>query len=427
MLDAPGTGRLPLRFYPVKRCPARNLPLLFSRGVETIFYFLAILQIVMGAYLVWHALQWLGYVRRRLNTDPGFYAPKAAVLCPCKGVEPGLERNLVSLTEFERQNYEIFFILASGSDPARSIIERVAKNSRVKAHVVVAGPPSNCSEKVNNLRFAIEQLPPEFEVLAFADSDGRPGKSLLHHLVAPLGDIRIGAATTMRWFIPNRSDLATALLAAWNAPVVTMLSEKGRNFCWGGGTAIRRSTFEQSGVLDEWKNSVSDDYSLTRALTRNNRSIVFLPECLTRSYVETDFRGLLEFTNRQVLITRVYADRVWASAAATHFLYCLTLAFGTLLIGTNFIEQRPAFHILMLTFLPLLLSALRGSIRLIGVTEALPSARSQITGQAWIYVLLTTFIPFLYVVNFVNSLVTRRIRWRGVIYELISPQQTRIG
>jgi len=394
--------------------------------VEKLFYFLASLQVLMGAYLIWHALQWLGYVRRRLNSDPGFYAPKAAVLCPCKGVEPGLERNLVSLTEFERQNYEIFFILASGSDPARCIIERVAKNSRVKAHVVVAGPPSNCSEKVNNLRVAIEQLPPEFEVLAFADSDGRPGKSWLHHLVAPLGDVRIGAATTMRWFIPNRSDLATALLAAWNAPVVTMMSEKGKNFCWGGGTAIRRSTFEQSGVLDEWKNSVSDDYSLTRALARNDRPIVFLPECLTLSYVETDFDGLMEFTNRQILITRVYADKVWAPAAATHFLYCLTLVFGTLLVFGDLLAQRPAFHLLTLTFLPLLLSAIRGSIRLIGVTEALPSARSQITGQAWIYVLVTAFIPFLYLVNFANSLVTRRIRWRGVTYELISPEQTRV-
>ena len=395
--------------------------------MESLFYFLALLQVLMGAYLVWHALQWLGYVRRRLNSDPGFYAPKAAVLCPCKGVEPGLERNLVSLTEFERQNYEIFFILASGSDPARSIIERVAKNSRAKAHVVVAGPPNGCSEKVNNLRVAIEQLPAEFEVLVFADSDGRPGKSWLHHLVAPLGDVRIGATTTMRWFIPNRNNPATALLAAWNAPVVTMLSEKGENFCWGGGTAIRRSIFEQSGVLDQWNNSVSDDYSLTRALERNNRSIMFLPECLTLSYVETDFNGLLEFTNRQILITRVYANKVWAPAAATHFLYCLTLVFGTLLILGNLFAQRPAFHLVTLTFLPLLLSAIRGSIRLIGVTEALPSARSQITGQAWIYVLLTVFIPFLYLINFANSLITRKIRWRGLTYELISPEQTRIG
>ena len=394
--------------------------------METLFYLLAFLQTLLGVYLIWQGLQWLGYLRRRLHTDPGFYAPRVAVFCPCKGIEPGLERNLLSLTEFDRQNYEIFFILASGSDPARSIVERLAANSRVKAHVVIAGIPSNSGEKVNNLRVAVEQLPPEFEVLVFTDSDGRPGKSWLHHLVAPLSDVRIGATTTMRWLLPNRSNLPTALLAAWNAPVVTMLSEKGRNFCWGGGTAIRRSIFEQSGVMEEWRNSVSDDYSLTRALERNNRLIVFIPECLTLSYVETDFHGLLEFTNRQILITRVYAEKVWAPAAATHLLYCVTLLLGVILILSDFFEQRPAFHIATLTFLPVLLSAIRSSIRLIGVTEALPAGRSQITGQAWIYVLLTVLVPFLYTANFVNSLITRKIRWRSMAYELISPEQTRI-
>jgi cellulose synthase/poly-beta-1,6-N-acetylglucosamine synthase-like glycosyltransferase len=394
--------------------------------VETLFYLLAFWQILLGLWLIWQVMQWLGYVRRRLHTDPGFYAPRVAVLCPCKGIEPGLERNLLALTEFERQNYEIFFILAAASDPARSTVERIAAHSRAKAHVIIAGSPSNSSEKVNNLRVAVEQLPPEFEVLVFTDSDGRPGKSWLHHLVAPLGDVRIGATTTMRWLIPNRRNLPTALLAAWNVPVVTMLSEKGRNFCWGGGTAIRRSIFEQSGVLNEWKNSASDDYSLTRALERHNRSIVFIPECLTLSYVETDFEGLLEFTNRQILITRVYAEKLWVRAAVTHLLYCTTLLLGVILILSDFFEQRPAFHIATLTFLPVLLSAIRSSIRLIGVTEALPAGRSQIMGRAWIYILLTVFISFFYIINFVNSLITRKIRWRSMAYELISPEETRI-
>jgi len=394
--------------------------------VETFFYFLAFLQILLGVYLIWQALQWLGYVRRRLHSDPGFYTPRVAVLCPCKGTEPGLERNLLSLTEFERQNYEIFFILASGSDPARSIIERVTKSSRVKANVIIAGNPANSGEKVNNLRVAVEQLPPEFEVLVFTDSDGCPGRRWLHHLVSPLGDVRIGATTSMRWLLPNRSNLPTALLAAWNAPLVTMLSEKRRNFCWGGGTAIRRSTFEQSGVMDVWRNSVSDDYSLTRALERMNRPVVFIPECLTLSYAETDLQGLLEFTNRQVLITRVYAGNVWGPAVATHLLYSMTLLFGVILFLSITFEQRPAFQIATLTFLPVVLSSIRSAIRLVGVTEALSAARSQIMGRAWIYILLTIFVPFLYLLNSVNSLITRKIRWRGVTYELIGPEQTRI-
>ena len=394
--------------------------------MQTLFYLLAIVQILLSAYLIWQGTQWLAYVRRRLYSDPGFYAPRTAVLCPCKGIEPALERNLVSLTEFDQQNYEVFFILASERDPARSVIERVTKSSRIKVNMVIAGKPLNCGEKVNNLRVAIEQLPEEFEVLVFADSDGRPGKHWLRHLVAPLADTRVGATTTMRWMVPNSGNLPTLLLAAWNAPIVTMLAEKAKNFCWGGGTAIRRSTFEQSGVLDEWKGSVSDDYSLTRALERTARPIQFIPECLTLSYVETDFAGLLEFTNRQILITRVYASQMWRRAGLTHLLYCLTFILGAYLILTTLLGGRPVFHLMTLTFLPLLLSSIRGALRLTGVAEALPVARAQILGQASVYVLLSLLVPFFYLVNFANSVLTHKIRWRGVRYELISPQQTRI-
>jgi ceramide glucosyltransferase len=415
-----------VRFYLHTRPCASAACLLFSKYVEILFYFLAIPQILLGLYLIGSSLQWLGYTRRRLHTDPGFYSPKVAVLCPCKGVEPALERNLVSLAEFDYQNYEIFFLIASASDPAYNIVKRVVSSSRPKAHVVLTEKPDGCGEKVNNLRLGIVQLPPEFDVLTFVDSDGRPGKNWLHRMVAPLSDSRIGATTTMRWLLPNRNNFATALLSAWNAPIVTMLSEKGKNFCWGGGTAIRRSVFDQSGVAEEWQHSVSDDYSMTRALERAGRSIVFLPECLVPSFVETDFTGLMEFTNRQVLITRVYAEKMWAIAAATHLLYCLSLILGTFLTLGDFLATRPAFHLAALTFLPVLLAMIRGALRATGVSEALPAYRSQIASQAWIYVLLTVFIPFLYLANFITSLVTRKIRWRGVIYELIAPEQTRV-
>jgi hypothetical protein len=117
---------------------------------------------------------------------------------------------------------------------------------------------------------------------------------------------------------------------------------------------------------------------------------------------------------------------MWQAAVLTHLLYCLTLVLGSYLVLSTLLAGRPAFHLVTLTFLPMLLSAIRAVLRLTGVTEALPGARAEILGLAWIYVLLTMFVPFLYLANFVNSLVTRKIRWRGMVYELISPQQTRI-
>lgn len=394
--------------------------------MEILFYLLAISQALLGLYLVGQGAQWLGYVRRRLQTDPGFYAPRVAVLCPCKGIEPGLERNLVSLTEFDYQNYEVFLLIASASDPAYNVLKRVASQSRSKAHVVIAEKPDGCGEKVNNLRLGVQQLPQDFDVLVFADSDGRPGKNWLRRMVAPLNEPRVGATTTMRWLIPNRSNFASSLLAAWNAPIVTMLSEKGKNFCWGGGTAIRRSVFEQANVLEEWRRSVSDDYSMTQALERSGRPILFLPECIVPSFIEADFRGLFEFTNRQILITRIYASKMWSYAAVTHLLYCLTLLLGTVLTLQNALATRPSFHLATLTFVPVLLSMIRGAMRAVGITEVLPALRSQVASQAWIFVALTVFIPFLYLANFAVSILTRKMRWRGVVYELVSPQQTRI-
>src|SRR5271156_3875430 len=341
-------GRLPVRFYLLTRLSARAGGLLVSKDVDTlsyIFYFLAISQSLLGLYLIGQGLQWLGYARRRLHTDPGFYSPKTAVLCPCKGMEPALERNLVALTEFDYQNYEIFFLIASPTDPAYNVAKRVVSSSRAKAHLVLTEKPDGCSEKVNNLRVGIGQLGEGFDVLVFVDSDGRPGKSWLHHMVAPLSDSRIGATTAMRWFIPNSNNLATSLLAAWNAGVVSMLGPQPNNFCWGGGTAIRRPIFQQIGMMDVWQHAFSDDYSLTLTLEQARRPVVFLPECLVPSFVQTDFAGLLEFTNRQVSITRVYRPQMWATAFATHALYCITIVLGIILALSLTLVSRPAFQV----------------------------------------------------------------------------------
>ena len=395
--------------------------------MESLFYILAIVQIAAGLYLLWQGVQWLAFVRNRVGTDPGFFAPHTAVICPCRGMEPGLERNLVSLCEFNHQNYEVFFVLASESDPAHSTLKRVVASSRIPAHIVIAGHPEHCSEKVNNLRVAVEQLPPEFEILVFTDSDGRPGKAWLHHLVAPLSDSRIGATTTMRWFLPNDNSFPAALLAAWNASVVTMLGPRQKNFCWGGGMAVRRDIFEQLNMFEVWQHAFSDDYSLTRSIDQAHRPIMFLPECLTPSYVRTDFPSLLEFTGRQIHITRLYRPKMWATAFLTHFLYCFTLLLGLTVAFNLTIESRPAFQVVTLAVVPPLLAAIRGAIRVIAVTETLPTLRSVIMAQSWIYTVLATLVPFLFLYNFFASLFAgRRINWRGIQYELVSPDQTRI-
>ena len=104
----------------------------------TLFYILVIEQIIQGSHNLWSGLRWLRMAQRRVGRHSGFYAPRVALFCPLKGLEPGLEQNLAALINFDYSNYEIFFALASGEDPARKILNKLAASSK---HPITSSSP----------------------------------------------------------------------------------------------------------------------------------------------------------------------------------------------------------------------------------------------------------------------------------------------
>jgi cellulose synthase/poly-beta-1,6-N-acetylglucosamine synthase-like glycosyltransferase len=341
-----------------------------------------------------------------------------------------LEENLAALTRFEYANYEIYFSLATSLDPALKIIERVKTASQRPVHIVIAGPPENCSEKVYNLRRAVEGLPEKFEVLVFTDSDVRLPRNWLTKLIAPLQNPKIGATTAYRWLIPSgqfgSGALASALASAWNAAVATMLGRTRDNFCWGGGTAIRRSTFNDAKVLEAWQGAASDDFAITRALEEAGKPIVFCPECLAATLHPWTGADLLEFTNRQILVTRVYSPRRWLMGAIAHLSYSFTMIFAAVYILATMIEGDPWGQLLLMAAAVPLLATMKGAIRTIAVSEVLPEWKAKLHEWGWVWFALAPVVPFLFSWNFLASLLSRRMRWRGIRYELVSPTVTRI-
>src|SRR5258708_5000233 len=137
----------------------------------TLFYFLVVEQVLQGFYNLWDGLRWLRMAQRRIGSHTGFYAPRVALICPIKGVEPGLEQNLVALTSFDYPDYDIFFSMANSEDPARKILDKLAVSSKRKVHIVIAGGPEECVEKDNNLRAAVPPAKQRYAVFGFSDSD----------------------------------------------------------------------------------------------------------------------------------------------------------------------------------------------------------------------------------------------------------------
>jgi len=291
--------------------------------------------------------------------------------------------------------------------------------------VVIAGEAIDRGQKVHNLAVAVRRAQRTSEVFVFVDSDARPGKDWLRALVAPLRDEALGAATGYRWFVPVHGGIASHLRSVWNAAIASALGGDGKkNFCWGGATAIRRSTFEACRVMDYWRGAVSDDFAMTRALHDANLMIQFVPQCLTASFEDCSFHELCEFTTRQLKITRAYAAHLWRSVFLGSIIFVITFFGGIALVISRAAVGRSIATSGVLLSGIFAMGAMKSYFRFRTVSAVMEGRGARRTVSALAHMTLWPFASALYLYNAIAAVVSRRISWRGITYELKSPGET---
>ena len=293
----------------------------------------------------------------------------------------------------------------------------------VSTKLIVAGKTETESQKVHNLRQAVSEVSNESEAFVFVDSDARPGKDWLRNLTAPLENETIGCATGYRWFISRKISLASELRSVWNASVASALgANTKKNFCWGGSMAIRRDVFDKLNVREKWLGTLSDDFAVTRMMKQADLPIYFVPQALTATVENCGFGELLEFTTRQMKITRVYASHLWKASLIGSLIF--TIVFWT---GIALLFFASGIHFwLTLAFVLLIfaLGASKASLRLKAVKLILKDYEKELNRQLFSHLILWTLTPPLYFYNSVCALLSRKIVWRGIEYELKSATET---
>jgi hypothetical protein len=349
---------------------------------------------------------------RRTERPPGGQTQSSVhVFCPCKGADHEFEENIRSILDQDFGTVTVHFIVDSKNDSAYERLKRAGVEN-----IVVAGPAQDCGQKVHNLRYAIEHAPAR-DIYVFCDSDARYPRHWLRRLTASLTDGTASVSSGYRWYVANRFHIPTLLRSAWNASVVSMLGDHSRNFAWGGSTAIRRETFERIGVLDAWRGAVSDDYAITRAAERAGLKIKFVPDCLIPSFGDCSFQELLEFTTRQIIITRVYNARLWWIGFVAQATFSATFAVLGIAMFSN-----PICTIAWAALYAL--AAAKSAIRLNAVRSVLPDPK--LTRFGWFHVVTSPVVAYLYLYNMIRSALTTDIEWRQIHYTLISPNETRV-
>jgi ceramide glucosyltransferase len=394
-----------------------------------VFYLFALLVVWLGLESLRGGFRYLSYVRGELRRERPAFTPFASVIAPCRGIDQGLEENLAALFRQDYPAYEITFVTDSKDDPSLAVIEelraKLIERANVSARVVIAGAATTRGQKVHNLRAGVEQVDARSTVLAFVDSDARVHEGWLRSLVAPLGDKGVGATTGYRWFIPVRGGFASHLRSVWNGSIASALgANEEKNFCWGGSTAIRRETFHQINVLEHWRGALSDDFALMRALRQAGLPIHFVPDCLTPSFEDCGFRELVEFTTRQLKITRVYAEPFWKAVLVGSLLFVSVFFGGVALTITRAALGLTYFVPLVFAAIIFALGAAKAYVRLKAVELSLPAYSAELRRSLPAHFLLWPIASALYLYNALAAAFSRRIKWRGIVYELKSPTET---
>ncbi len=391
-----------------------------------VFYFLATALVLLSWRSFTGGIEYLRFFRREIAREPSGFTPRATVFVPCRGLDDGLEANLAPLLRQDFPEYEVIFVVDSESDAAVPVIERVLKlESKALKRLFVAGKTVGESQKVHNLRQAVVEASESSEVFVFADSDVRPSEDWLRALVRPLTDESVGCATGYRWFISKPFGFAAEMRSVWNASIASALGpNRSGNFCWGGSTAVRRATFERIGMRELWRGTLSDDFAMTRAMRANGLGIAFVPQALTASVESCGVRELFEFTTRQIKITRVYQPHLWMLSLIGSGLFCLVMAWAAAIAAIAPFRGFDSVFAFATIAAVSVLSIGKSVWRMRAVRLVLGAYRAELDRQWFSQCTLWLLSPGLFFYNSVCALISRRILWRGIRYELRSPTET---
>ena len=403
--------------------------------MDLLFLLLAGVVLLKGLLGAFHSLSYTRYLDRQLSRTLPAWMPPASVIVPCKGTDFELQENMEAILDQEYEDYEVIVVTATESDSSLVALRRAARKfPGRRVEFVVSGLSNQRGEKVHNLLRALERVDPGSQVLVFADSDGRPHRHWLRDLLAPLRDPETGASTGYRWFFPRRGNPASLLRATWNSSIATLLGGHRHNFAWGGSMAIRRSTFAAVDVPAYWERSVSDDYSLTEAVNAAGLRVHFQPRCLVASHGDCTWRELVEWSTRQVIITKVYSRGRWRLALLSEWPFVLfwwwtvgeLLALALGVGGSIEIDWLQGAPLLFLLVLVWFFGAVRGLFRWRMIRRIRSEQQERLKRDFWGYLLLGPLAATLTACNLAISLFTSTIVWRRVRYELVSRREVRV-
>jgi cellulose synthase/poly-beta-1,6-N-acetylglucosamine synthase-like glycosyltransferase len=382
--------------------------------IDIIYALVCLVMLVIVLFLYGYTFYALWITRRYQPPDRQDW-PQAALVIPCKGMDPDLKGNLRRHFGHDYPEYQIIFTVADPADPAVAVIQEILRAQPGRpATLVIAPRLPDCVDKVSNQIAAFASLDAGIEVIVCADSDGLPRDHFwLKGLVGELR--RCTLISGFRWYIPPHRSFVGLLQSAWDANWF-LLFAVGKT-AWGGAMAFTCDTYKRLRFEEHLRTALTDDLVLQVATHRAGEHTGFTPGSMVISEPAEKFADFYRWAVRQTQMVRLVTPALWLMGllAAVVFPCFFGLSLAFLLVPVlTWGRTIPA----LVLAVAVLYYLSRGCLNYQLARFLFPGHSEKTRHLRWAYYwatplcdLLTPFVVF-------ASLVSNTVRWRGISYRV---------
>ena len=361
---------------------------------------------------------------RPQETPPTF--PPALVVLPVRGAD---ERLREACRGLRSQSYPRMSVRVILDDPEGSVEpllkEELGDDSRFEI-LPLENPLETCGLKNSAVLQATRNMSAECEVVAFIDSDVVPQAMWLEELVRPVVSGEADCSYGCRWYALEDRRLGSVWRYGWCA--ASLVSALVRNVPWGGSLAVRKAILEEQPLRELWAKCGCEDLPLSSYLRKSGRTLKGLPQLLMVERSSCSVPAYRRFVGRQMLWTRLYRPDAFWPVGVLYLSLAISLWGLTGFAIWRFLQRDfsefwslaavLAVYVGMVLLLVGLIErrARRFSPNLDDHSQRLGFRGSfAIVASAWL-------VPDL----FISPLLTKRLTWRGVTYDVSTPYGIRL-
>lgn len=238
-------------------------------------------------------------IRNLQSTIP----PPVSVLKPLRGVAHDLYPCLASFCRQDYPEYEILCCVESLDDAAVPVVQKLQRDfPNVPIRLLAVDRFYGANLKVNSLDRMVREM--RHEYLAISDDDTSVGPDYLRHIMAELGDERVGVVTCPYRARPGGTAAsrmeAVGITGEFFCGVLVARLLEGIRFALGSSMATRKELVEAIGGFPAMADYQADDFELgSRIAGLGYRNVLSsyvvelrLPADTWRSMIEHQYRWM---------------------------------------------------------------------------------------------------------------------------------------